>query len=308
MAVEWSSGDGWAAFTRKPNPNATPATRGNLAEAIWGALGIGEATSTGKFGDAGPLDGITSSLMDLGITKGVGDGQFGTTQNTTRGQAFTMIARALGLADSNTSIEAASQALVSAGIVQGYGGDPNNLGLNDPLQVDHLQMLIQRVAPVLKAKDAEGSSIGERLVIKADDLRNQGMAKADPAYAAFLAANGIALDRVDDEIKLREELFNEDARRRTETYGRAAEAGVEGIQMDFENRGLFRSGTRLQREADKRKDIGFQQEAEQYAAQRAREAADRASGQRKADLEAEAADARMKSGTGTAVTQIDDSI
>ncbi len=251
-------------------------TRGDLASAIYAALGITEPSSTGKFGDSGPLDGVTSTLADLGITNGVGGGQYGTTQQTTRGQAFTMIARALGLADANTSIDDASAALVNAGIVKGYSNDPNDIGINDPLQLDHLQLLMDRIAPVLSAKTGDGTSIRDSTTETLDDVRETERARTDPAYAAFLAQQGIRLGEVDDEIALRQDLFIEDSRRRSEAYGRATEASIDGIQTDFENRGLFRSGTRMQREADKRQALGFEQEAAAYAAQRDHESGLRA--------------------------------
>ncbi len=275
------------------------ATRGQLAFFLFKALGLTEVTSTGTFGDSGPyLDGITSTLADLGITNGVGGGQFGTMTQTTRGQAFTMIARALGLADSNTSIENASAALVASGIVKGYGNDPTNIGINDPLEMEHLQLLVKRIAPIL-------AGTKEARTAEADDIREDERARTDPAYAAFLAKQGVRLGNIDDEIALRQELFNQDALRRTDAYGRATDAAIEGVQTDFENRGLFLSGTRLQREADKRQDIGFEQEAAIFAAQRAKNIADRETEGRRSVFMEEEATALLAHETEQGVTQVE---
>jgi len=286
---------------------AESASRGDLAFSLFKALGLKEPTSSGKYGDSGPyLDGITSTLGDLGITNGVGNGQFGTAAATTRGQAFTMLARALGLADANTSIEEASAALVAAGIVKGKGNNPNELGLDEPLQKDHLQLLIDRIAPVLKAKGDDGTSILERTASKADVLREEGRAKTDPAYAAFLAKNGVRISGVDREITLRQDLFNEDAKRRSETYQRATDQSIQGVQTDFLNRGMFRSGTRVGKEAETRANIGFQQEAESYAAQRAHEDQKRALDKQRSDYVAEGTDARIASDAKKAAKTIED--
>ena len=83
-------------------------SRGDLAYALFNALGLKSVSGESKFSDAGLLGGVATTLADLGITKGVGDGKFGTGQATTRGQAFTMIARALKLADASTDIATAS--------------------------------------------------------------------------------------------------------------------------------------------------------------------------------------------------------
>jgi hypothetical protein len=285
---------------------ATYATRGDLARSLFAALGI-EPTSSGKFGDAGDLDAATSTLMDLGITNGVGSGQYGTAQQTTRGQAFTMIARALGLADANTTIEAATQALVNAGVVQGYGGDPSNLGINDPLQTEHLGLLIERLGPELARPtgNPDGATVGDMLIDRADDARDENRSREDPAYAAYLAQLGIRRGEIDDEIALRQELFSEDTRRRSESYGRATEQAMQGIGTDFENRGLFRSGARLGKEAERTQQIGYQQEAEQYAAQRELQSGLRALEGNRAEIDREAAMRRAQAEAQGIQTEIE---
>ena len=275
-------------------------SRGDLAFALFKALGV-EPTSSGKFSDAGYLDDITSTLFDLGITNGVGGGQFGTAQPTTRGQAFTMIARALGLADKNTSIEQASQALVNAGIVKGYNNDPRNLGINDPLEKKHLGLLIDRLKPELTRTGSK-----ERLTEQSQEAREAELVLDNPAYAAYLQQLGVRRGEIKDEMALRTDLFNEDARRRSESYQRAAERAVDGVQTDFENRGLFRSGTRLRREAETRQNIGYQQEQAQYAAQRAYEEAQRSLGLNLNELDREAAMKRVSTQASQAQEQIEE--
>ena len=251
-------------------PNAT---RGDLGQAIYAALGISSPSSTGQFGDAGDLDGVLSTLFDLGITKGIGDGQYGTSQAATRGQTFMMIARALGLADGNTTMEQAAQALVAKGIVKGYN-NMGQLGLNDPIREGDLNLLMTRIAPVLAAKpDPSTPSIIEKTQTELDSATEENLAKENPAYAAFLASQGFRLSQIDDEIRTRQDLYNEDALRRSESYLRKTENAIDGINEDFENRGFFRSGTRKQANADKTRDIGFDQEAANYDAHRAIETA-----------------------------------
>ena len=278
------------------------ATRGSLATALFKALGISAPSSTGKFSDAGDLDGVVSTLADLGITNGVGDGKYGGAAQTTRGQAFTMIARALGLADANDSIEEASQALVNAGIVKGYGDDPSNLGINDPLQADHLQLLMDRLAPELAKADPANpeQTVKDRILGVVDEKADDHRATQDPGYAAYLASIGLAKGEIDDEIALREELFVEDTRRRSDTYARATEQAVEGVQQNFENRGLFRSGTRMRSEADTRQKLGYEQEAAQYAAQRAHEEVLRNLNQNRNELDRDMTDRRAEYETGLA--------
>jgi hypothetical protein len=207
-----------------------------------------------------------------------------------------MIARALGLADANTTIEDATQALVAQGIVQGYGGDPSNLGINDPLQVGHLDLLMDRLAPELaKASPSDPSTtIGDAIKDRVSDEADNSRAAESPDYAAYLAALGVSQGELEDEIALREELFLEDNRRMSESYARATEQAVGGIQTDFENRGLFRSGSRMRSEAEKRQAIGYQQEQEAYAAQREHESGLRALERSRSDLDRQAAEYRTQ--------------
>ena len=285
------------------------ATRGDLASAIFNALGV-SPTSTGRFGDAGGLDAATSTLFDLGITRGVGGGQYGTAQTATRGQAFTMIARALGLADANTTIEQASQALVNAGLVRGYGNDPSNIGINDPLRADHLDLLIGRMQPELERPSPDParpeSTVGDTIVEEADDIRDENVARRDPAYAAFLRGQGVRTADIEDELALRQEMFTEDARRRSEAYGRAQQDLTKGIRSGFEERGLFRSGTRMRTEAEKQAELGYEQEAAQAGAQRDYESLVRELQQKQSAIERETEARRIQAAAENILTEIED--
>jgi len=263
------------------------ATRGDFASALYAALGIESPSSTGQFSDAGQLDGVTSTLADLGITYGVGDGAFGTEQTVTRGQAFTMMARALGLVGGNASIEQASQALVTAGIVSGYAD--GSLQLNAPLESNHVGLLMERMAPELErpvdAADPGHGTVGDSIHEATQSAADTNLAREDSGYAAYLAHSGVRLSEIQDEIALREDLFHEDTRRRSETYQRATDQAIKGHRTDFENRGLFRSGTRARVEADKRQKIGYQEAQENYAAQRDFEQGQRVLGSSAAEIE-----------------------
>lgn len=266
------------------------ATRGALAQALFNALEI-QTTSTGRFSDAGYLDAITSTLADLGVTSGIGGGQYGTSQPATRGQAFTMIARALGLADTNTSIEAASQALVDAGIVKGYNNDPTSIGINDPLREADLGLLMTRLTPELDQPSGEpdGSTIGDQIQDDADDASDANRARYDPAYAAFLQAQGLRRSEIDDAILMSQGLFEQDTDRRSDMYGRATERAMKGIGTDFENRGLFSSGVRSGRQAERFGEIGYDQAEAQYQAQRQQEQALRGYEATRAELDRQTA-------------------
>lgn len=281
-------------------------SRGDLAYALFNALGLTQVSGESRFSDGGLLGGVATTLADLGITNGVGGGRFGTTEKTTRGQAFTMIARALGLADANTDVATASQALVDAGIVKGYGNDPGNLGLNDPLKPEHLGMLMDRVKPNLQTPADDGRTIQERAAVQVDQARDQNQARQDPTYAAYLASIGVGIGQIEDEMALREELFNEDSKRRSESYQRATDQAMKGIGADFENRGLFRSGTRLQKEAERTQQIGYEAQDASLAAQRAFEENQRALARQKTALETERLQARIQSDTGAAERATED--
>ena len=269
------------------------ATRGTLAQALFNALNI-QTTSTGQFSDAGGLDAVTSTLSDLGITNGIGGGQYGTNQTATRGQAFTMIARALGLADPSTPIDVASQALVDAGIVQGFNNDPTNIGINQPLRNVDLERLMTRTTTQLSqpSGDPDGSTIGDRIQDDADDAEDANRARYDPVYAAFLQAQGLRRAEIDDSIALSQDLFAEDTQRRSDRFGRATERAMEGIGMDFENRGLFRSGSRVGRQAERTAELGRDQAEAQYQAQRQQEQALRDYEARQAELDRQTAERR----------------
>ena len=279
-------------------------SRGDLAYALFNALGLTQVSGESRFSDGGMLGGVATTLADLGITNGVGEGRFGTTEKTTRGQAFTMIARALGLADANTDIATASQALVDAGIVKGYGNDPSQLGLNDPLRPEHLGLLMDRVKPNIEAVQDSGETIAETAASRVGEIRDTNQARTDPTYAAYLNQIGVSIGQVEDELKLRQELFNEDQKRRTETYQRATDQAIEGVQTDFENRGFYRSGTRLNKQAETSERIGYEAREASLAAQRAFEENQRALNRQKTQLETERAKARVDSDTRAAEEDI----
>ena len=271
-------------------------SRGDLAYALFNALGLTQVSGESRFSDGGMLGGVATTLADLGITKGVGDGKFGTGQATTRGQAFTMIARALKLADASTDIATASQALVDAGIVKGYG-NTGELGLNDPLAPEHLALLIGRIEPELEKTDETGETIREKAASGVIAAQDTNRANTDPKFAAYLNQIGVGIGEVQDEIALRKELFNFDSKRRSETFARSAESSVDGVQTDFENRGFTRSGTRVGQEALTRQNVGYEAKAASLAAQRAFEENQRALGRRQTELEIERAEARTDADT-----------
>ena len=276
------------------------ATRGDFAVALYNTLGITDPSSTGSFSDGGVNDGIYSTLSDLGITNGVGDGRFGAEAAVTRGMAFTMMARALGLADANTSIEDASRALVDAGLVKGYG-DTGELGLNDPLKPEHMAKLMTRMEPELArvTDEASGATVGSGVLDSVSTAGQQSQASTDPAYAAFLIQQGIDLDRVGVDIDQRQSLYDQDSLRRSETYASSMLEAKEGIDADFENRGFMRSGTRLREGNKSDTKIGEAQERESYAAQRAKEQADQRDERTRQDLLRGGATANQGSQTNT---------
>lgn len=241
----------------------TYATRGDFAEALYDLIGFDSPTSNDGFDDAG---GAASTLKDLGITNGIGNNQYGSSRQITRGEAFTMIARALGMADANTSIEYASQMLVEAGIIQGYGGDPNQLGLNDPIQTEHLALLLNpetgRVAPLMEDINNRetGETLRESILVEADDVRNTNIAENDPAFAAFLATQGVRKADVKANIELlmgtggdTEQpggLWGQELADTRLEFEDMLEQAMTNVTNDFQDRGLFRSGVRQQAETE----------------------------------------------------------
>jgi hypothetical protein len=283
------------------------ATRGDLAYALFEALGLTNTSGGGTFSDAGYLDGITTTLADLGITSGVGGDRFGTSQTATRGETFTMIARALGLAGADTSIEDASAALVAAGIVKGYGNNPDNLGLNDPIEAGHLSKLMERLTPELDAELDDGTTRRSNIQASVDTAADENRAATDPAWSAFLAQQGIRTADIDASIRQRQELYDLDALRRSETYARATDAAIGGTRTDFENRGLYRSGTRMRTEAEKAATIGYQQGEADLTAQRGKATADAADRERQAEIDRETETERTNTDTATAIDDTDES-
>lgn len=275
------------------------ATRGDFAVALYTTLGITDPSSTGKFSDGGVNDGIYSTLSDMGITNGVGGGRFGAEATITRGMAFTMMARALGLADASTSIEDASRALVDAGMVKGYAD--GSLGLNDPLKPEHTTLLMDRMAPELArvTDEASGATVGSGILDTVQAGAQESQAATDPAYAAFLIQQGVNLDRIGTDVRQRQELYNEDSLRRSETYASSMLEAKEGIDSNFESRGLYRSGTRLREGSKSDTKIGEAQERESYAAQRAKEQADQRDERTRQDLLRNGATASQGSQTNT---------
>lgn len=223
------------------------ATRGDFAEQLYALLGMDKPTSTDKFADAG---GAASTLMDLGITNGIGEGQYGTDQTVTRGEAFTMIARALGLVDNKASIEQGTQALVNAGIVKGYNNDPNQLGIGDPLQLDHLGILLapDRVGAALKQEadpSQPGITVLDTLQSKADDARNANIAENDPGFAAFLAEQGIRKSDRQAVIDQRVGQYDIGVQKIQDEYDDQLDDDLRSSNLAWEDRGLHRSGARV---------------------------------------------------------------
>ena len=259
-------------------------TRGDFGLALYAALGITEPSSTGGFTDSGPNDGVFSTLKDLGITVGVGGDRFGGGDTITRGQAFTMMARALGLAGPGTSLQDASQALVDAGLVSGYAD--GSLRLDAPLETAHVGLLMDRMVPELArvTDPASGATVGTDILDASHQAGQESQASLDPAYAAFLVQQGVDLGRVGVDIDQRQALYLEDANRRSETYSRSMLESEQGINTDFENRGLTRSGARDMGVQKSNTAIGYAQEAAANTAQRAKELADQASFRSRNDL------------------------
>lgn len=246
-------------------------TRGDLAYALYSALGLPAPTSTGRFTDGGYLDGITSTLADLGITNGISPTEYGTMKQTTRGEAFTMIARALGLADKSSSIAEASKALVDAGIVKGYGNNPNDLGLNDPLQKDHLAILFspERFGALIDQPRDDGLTPRDVVHGKAVTATEEAVAKNDPAFAAYLISAGLRKDQIADALARHKDLFDVSTDRRKEVYTERTDSARQGINTDFENRGLFRSGTRKNEVFTAKEKLEAARRREQQAAEEA---------------------------------------
>lgn len=67
----------------------------------------------------------------------------------------------------------------------------------------------------------------------------------DPAYLAFLRAQGIEESDAMGEIDRRVSSLTRGLTRRMPVYADRAERSQEGVTSDFEDRGLYRSGARL---------------------------------------------------------------
>ena len=81
---------------------------------------------------------------------------------------------------------------------------------------------------------------------------------------------------------------------------------MEGIQTGFEQRGLFRSGSRMRSEAEKRAELGYEQEAAQAGAQREYESAIRALEQQQTALDREAEQERIAAAARGIETEIEE--
>ncbi len=143
-------------------------TRGEFASRLYASLGLKQHSSDGQFNDAhGELGRVTSTLKDLGVTNGVGNNNYGSDNVITRGQAFTMIARSMGLVDGSASIEDASRALKEAGVISGYSGT-GDLGINDPLQDDHLNTVMRNMQSHLGRQGSDGLTGYDRIQDRLD--------------------------------------------------------------------------------------------------------------------------------------------
>ena len=119
-------------------------------------------------------------------------------------------------------------------------------------------------------------------------------ARYDPVYAAFLQAQGLRRSEIEDAIAISQDLYAQDTQRRSDRFQRATERAMEGIGTDFENRGLFRSGARVGRQAERTADLGRDQADAQYQAQRQQEQAIRDYEARIAELDRQTAERRAQ--------------
>lgn len=230
-------------------------TRGEFAQELYNTLGLAGTTTAPVFSDAtGRMAPIVNALSDLGITKGIGGGQFGTTRDITRGEAFTMLARAYGLAGIEDDVATASQKLVDAGIVKGYG-DGSGLGLDDVLNPDHIGHLFSRVA------DGGFTAPSNDDLMSAEGSRLDTQATADPEFAAALRGFGLS----EEQIRATHDFQTTALQNRLATlgdhYDMQKRDSARNINAGAESRGMFRSGHRLDQLAESDADIGYHEQA-----------------------------------------------
>lgn len=212
-------------------------TREAFADMLYDKLGL-TTLSEGVFSDAG---GKAGALFDAGIANGIGDGLFGGANNITRGEAFTLLARAYGLADKSTSVADASKALVDAGIVKGYDGS-GNLGLADTLKASDAVHLFNQF-------DAAG--VGEATPNEAVDAgqgeRLDTEVMADPNFAAQLRGFGLSEAQIESAFDAQQAAIENRLLDVAAQTSRQTEQFVENNDISHEQRGFFRAGQRLRR-------------------------------------------------------------
>lgn len=215
----------------------TAATRGDFAFRLFEQGGY-DADSAGVFSDAAgtPLDAALSALSDAGVSQGISEDEFGALNKISRGEAFTMLARHLGLADPSTSIADASNALVSAGVVQGR--PDGTLGLAETLTSNELDLLLQQsqasgISPVGPARQAEGR--GDRLDIAVFQ---------DPEFAGLASGLGLSGQQAQLAYDNQSSAFEDRLAGLAQDFASQRLNSSRTINQDFEARGFFGSGAR----------------------------------------------------------------
>lgn len=284
-------------------------TRGEFAQALFDSLGLEASTSNSVFSDAGGTSGVLNALYDAGITTGVGDGRFGIGQDITRGQAFTMLARAYGLTDSSTGIDGGVQALVDAGIVKGYG-NTGNIGADDILNAEHIPILMERMAALQASQPEAVTPVTPGTVTEGEDKRLDEQVMADPTFAAALRGFGLSESQIRSAHDYQVTAVQSRIAEMADIYGRQQEQAEKGVNQAWENRGLTRSGGRLTDLNESRNDINNAMERSQNDAYRQIDTLGLDMASQLADLnlrraEAEA-DARLRLGEASAQKTIDE--
>jgi len=217
-------------------------TRGEFGATLFEQLGLSPSKSSPVFSDGGGrMDGVLTALKDAGITNGVGDGKFGTSNTITRGEAFTMLARAYGLAGSGDSIEQAAQSLVNAGVVNGYAD--GSLGLGDALDDNQMSLLMGRMSGV-------GTPVTDSTVATGEGARLDTELTADPEFVAQLRGFGLSEEQIRATNDFQATALNNRLASLGDVYGEQRKQAAQGINISSENRGMFRSGGRLKQLAE----------------------------------------------------------
>lgn len=228
-------------------------TRGAFAYKLFEKLGLKE-TSDSSFTDAGYLAGILGAFEDAGIVNGKNEGTFGTSHEITRGEAFTMLARAYGLADAKTSVADAAKALQEAGVVRGTGGS-GNLDLSGGLRTEDFGHLMNQF-DTWAAKNPEGfTPVNDDAVVSGRAGRLDTEIVADPEYAAQLRGYGLSREQIRSAFDAQQAQIENRLMDLAAQTNRQQEQFSESNQNAHEQRGFIRSGQYLRREAEGMTDI-----------------------------------------------------